>query len=286
MQKVGIGVGVNIIRSNSVPVAVSDIFSIFTANGVTPRAAFSFRLLNSAYTGACCRIRRSSDNAEQDINFVAGVVDTASINSFVPNGSTGYIVYIYDQTGNNRHRYTGIAIRQPEIKSAAGSIYTQNGKVAVRLNSANHTLQQDTSWHITGANSSSFMVYRESAAQDNIVFFGNTNAFGFVASSGSSSSAYGFMTSSLNKVNNVTQTISTRGEAYTQLSAKTGAIAHYTDMNLQTSFNAFNFGGYGLIGGFVWDGYYQEEIYCDGLQVSNATLSAAVWANQQAYYTL
>jgi hypothetical protein len=130
------------------------------------------------------------------------------------------------------------------------------------------------------------MVYRESAAQDNILYFGNTNAFTHAASSGSASSAYQTATSSLNKVNNVTQTITTRGQAYTQLSAKASSIAHYTDMNLQASFNAFNFGGYGLIGGFEWEGYYQEEIYCSGAQVSNATLSAAVFANQQTYYTL
>ncbi len=38
--------------------------------------AYSLRQLRTAYTGAAIRVRRSSDNAEQDINFVGGDLDT------------------------------------------------------------------------------------------------------------------------------------------------------------------------------------------------------------------
>ena len=131
------------------------------------------------------------------------------------------------------------------------------------------------------------MVYREQAAQDNILFSSSTNVFAFVASSGSAASSYGLITSSLNKVNNVTQTINTRGEAYTQLSAKAGAIAHYTNWIPNSTGGNVGFGGYGVLGGFVWDGFYLEEvIFQNSTNVSNATLTAAVYANQQAYYTL
>ena len=272
-------------QTGIIPAPVSYLFDVFAASGVTPYAAFSLRKVNSAYTGACIRIRRASDNAESDIGFVSNVVDTASIITF-SSGSIASIVYVYDQSGNNRHRYTGTAVRQPHIMTAANVIYTQNGRTAIFLSTASHTLQQNTAWQITGANSSCFLVYRESAAQDNLLYFGNTNAFTHAASSGSGASAYLTATTSLNKVNNVTQTLSTRGQCYTQLSARATSIAHYTDINLQASFNAFNFGGYGLIGGFEWEGYYQEEIYCSGSQVANATLSAAVFADQQTFYSL
>lgn len=282
---IGISISNLWISGGSIPLPY--LFDIFAANGVTPYAAFSLRKLNRAYTGACIRIRRASDNAELDIGFVSDVVDTASIVTF-SSGSIASIVYVYDQSGNNRQRYTSTAVRQPHIMTAANVIYTQNGRTAINLNNVSHTLQQNTAWQILGSNSSSFMVYRESAAQDNLLYFGNTNAYTHVAQSGSTTLAYGLATSSLNKVNNVTQTLSTRGECYTNLSAKTSSIAHYTDINLANpTFNAFNFGGYGLTGfGYDWQGYYQEEIYCSGSQVANATLSSAVYTNQQTFYSL
>ena len=44
-------------------------------------AAYSVRLLRTAYTGSAIRVRRSSDNAEQDIGFVSGSLDTSSLTS-------------------------------------------------------------------------------------------------------------------------------------------------------------------------------------------------------------
>jgi len=279
------GIGINRLLPKSQG-ASGYLFDIYAANSVTPFAAFSLRKLNSAYTGSCIRIRRASDNAEQDIGFVLDAVDTASIISF-SSGSIAHIVTVYDQTGNNRNRQTTIAVRQPHIMNASNVIFTTNGKTAIRLNNLNHTLQQSSAWFTDNINYSSHMVYRESAAQDNILFFSSTSVFAFVASSGSASSAYGIMSSSLNKVNNATQTITTRGDAYTQLSAKTGAIAHYTNWTPNSTGGVVNFGGYGLIGGFVWDGYYLEEvIFQNSTNVTNATLTAAVYANQQTYYTL
>lgn len=45
--------------------------------------AYSLRQLRTAYTGAAIRVRRSSDNAEQDINFVGGDLDTQGLLDFV-----------------------------------------------------------------------------------------------------------------------------------------------------------------------------------------------------------
>jgi hypothetical protein len=53
--------------------------------------AYSVRKLRTAYSGAAIRVRRSSDNAEQDIYFDStGNLDTASLQNFV-----GYQNYIY-----------------------------------------------------------------------------------------------------------------------------------------------------------------------------------------------
>jgi hypothetical protein len=62
-------------------------------------AAYSLRLLSSSYTGNCIEVRRSSDNALQNIGFVNGVLDTASLLSFVGAGN-GFVRTWYDQSGN------------------------------------------------------------------------------------------------------------------------------------------------------------------------------------------
>ena len=54
--------------------------------------AYSLRQLRTAYTGAAIRVRRSSDNAEQDINFVGGDLDTQSLLDFV-----GYNLWTYSE---------------------------------------------------------------------------------------------------------------------------------------------------------------------------------------------
>jgi hypothetical protein len=46
-------------------------------------AAFSLRKLSSTYGGAAVRVRRSLDNAEQDIQFAGGQLDQAALQAFV-----------------------------------------------------------------------------------------------------------------------------------------------------------------------------------------------------------
>lgn len=93
-------------------------------------AAYSVRKLSSSYTGAALRVRRSSDNTEQDIAFVGLDLDTAALSSFVGVGN-GFITKWYDQSGNNNHGLQSTAIQQPQIVFS-GSIYTINGKTSLK----------------------------------------------------------------------------------------------------------------------------------------------------------
>lgn len=62
-------------------------------------AAYSLRLLRRAYSGAAVRVRRSSDNTEQDIGFTTqGELDTASLLSFV-NADVNLFTSDYSSTG-------------------------------------------------------------------------------------------------------------------------------------------------------------------------------------------
>lgn len=64
--------------------------------------ALSLRKLNSIYTGSAVRVRRSSDNTEQDIGFIGNDFDTASAVTFA-SGSNLFVTRFYNQvlTGNN-----------------------------------------------------------------------------------------------------------------------------------------------------------------------------------------
>jgi len=91
--------------------------------------AYSFRLLSSSYTGAAIRVRRSTDNAEQDINFAAGVLDTSALLTFCGSGN-GFISRWYDQSGNTKDNIQSSLSSQPRIV-LSGNLETINLKPAV-----------------------------------------------------------------------------------------------------------------------------------------------------------
>jgi hypothetical protein len=100
-------------------------------------AAYSLRKLRTAYSGSAIRVRRSSDNAEQDIGFSGNDLDTASLLSFV-GANNGFVVTWYDQQGAN-NLTQGSSTSQPQIVSS-GSLITRGGKVAVKFDGSNDRL--------------------------------------------------------------------------------------------------------------------------------------------------
>lgn len=102
-----------------------------------PKAAWSVRKLVSKYSGAALNVRRSSDNANQDIGFTsAGDLDTASLLSFCGT-NTCYVTKAYDQSGNGYDFAQNTASAQPVIVSA-GTLVTSGttGKPALQFNGA------------------------------------------------------------------------------------------------------------------------------------------------------
>jgi len=80
-------------------------------------AAYSLRKLRAAYTGSAIRVRRSSDNAEQNIGFSgAGGLDTSALTTFCGSGN-GFVTTWYDQSGNNLNFYNSTALYQPQVYS-------------------------------------------------------------------------------------------------------------------------------------------------------------------------
>ena len=94
-------------------------------NTTTAEAAYSLRLLSSAYTGNAIEVRRSSDNTTQNIGFVNGNLDTVALKTFVGTGM-GYVSTWYDQSGNGRNATQTSFGLQPRIVNI-GVIDRTNG---------------------------------------------------------------------------------------------------------------------------------------------------------------
>jgi hypothetical protein len=98
--------------------------------------------VSNTYTGACIRVRRSSDNAEQDIGFVGLDLDTASLTSFVGVGD-GLVTTWYSQSGFFDLTQTSSA-SQPAIV-LGGVLQTLNGKPCLKFDGSNDFLTGGTS---------------------------------------------------------------------------------------------------------------------------------------------
>lgn len=97
------------------------------ASGIV--SAWWLAKMRTDYAGDCIKVRRSSDNAEQEIGFVGNDLDTASLLSFAGSGSA-YVVTIYDQSGNGRNLTQSTASKQARIVNS-GTLDTINSKPAM-----------------------------------------------------------------------------------------------------------------------------------------------------------
>jgi hypothetical protein len=136
-------------------------------------AAYSLRKLRTAYTGSAIRVRRSSDNTEQDIGFVSGNLDTVSLLAFCGAGN-GFVTTWYDQSGNANNATQSTAANQPEIVSS-GVVILQNSKPIIRYGITNFL--NLTAINRNALNSSFFLTYKKSALGANAVLFDSSNAY-------------------------------------------------------------------------------------------------------------
>jgi len=150
-------------------------------------AAYSLRQLSSTYNGSAIRVRRSSDNAEQNIGFSAGVLDTASLLTFCGAGN-GYVTTWYDQSGLNLDLTQTTAAAQPQICSS-GSVILLNGVPSLQFDGSNDCLDGGdvldietnsfTSFSFANVNSTSSCIYSKAETS------GANNRYGLFHLSGS-----------------------------------------------------------------------------------------------------
>jgi hypothetical protein len=116
---------VKFLVQNPEPVAFTGLLNDYSGAA----AAYSLRLLDNTYTGNAIKVRRASDNAEQDIAFSNNELDTATLESFA-SGTDAFVTTWYDQSGNGNDADQAAASAQPKIVSS-GSTILENGKPAI-----------------------------------------------------------------------------------------------------------------------------------------------------------
>jgi hypothetical protein len=200
-------------------------------------AAYSLRLLRSAYTGDAIKVRRAVGSpSEKDIGFVNNELDVADLESFC-SGTNGFVVTWYDQSGNANDATQTTAANQPQIVSS-GSVILENGKPI-----------------INGLDNTDFLVIDNSISKASItsifsVASLDTNATFYVLLADGSNTAY--MVSQLNSVattinlnvgtptvykNSSLYTITNRGDAYNdfqgqKLISLIGGSTNFSPLNI------------------------------------------------------
>jgi hypothetical protein len=138
--------------------------------------AYSVRKLRTAYTGNCIRVRRSSDNAEQNIGFVNNELDTTSLLSFVGAGN-GFVTTWYDQSGNNNNGIQTTAANQPQIVNA-GSLLIENTKPRLAFDGTNDSFNITNIVYNT-THYQSFVGKRDASGRRLLALASTTNAYLF-----------------------------------------------------------------------------------------------------------
>jgi hypothetical protein len=131
---------------------------------------YSLRHLRTAYAGSCIRVRRSSDNAEQDIGFtVAGFLDVASMLTFV-GANSGFIRTWYDQSaaGNNIGQST--AANQARIVNAGavdlGVVFDGSNDYLISVNNSGTPSAFTTYFRGTATSAGTVLVHLEHNSAD------------------------------------------------------------------------------------------------------------------------
>ena len=249
----------------------------FLVQQFSPLVAFSLRKISSTATNAI-RVRRSSDNAEQDIGFVGVDLDTASLASFV-GANSAFIVKMYNQgTGGGSQDATTVgASVQPRIVNA-GTLDTLNGKPAIKFDGTGDYLITNTSIGATKVNWDLYQVFSQPSASAIINVYGGNFTLCGVNGDGSASSNLGSDAPDFYYKNGASATLTTRDQVHDNIF--TGGQLLVTSMGLNQD-SGGNFGGYG---GFHISGYTQELIYFRNVDTTSDRTS--IETNINSYYAI
>jgi hypothetical protein len=246
------------------------------------RGAYSLRKLRTAYTGFAIRVRRSSDNTEQDIGFSSNVLDDVALLAFVGSGD-GFIAVWYDQqSGAPLNLSQASTAAQPKIV-VNGVVVTSNSKPCMdMLTSAKLTTTSSFTWGnsvcMIAVASTGATGYRRlvNVGTDNNCFFGavNSNNAVFVGAGG------------WNDVAANTPSITVTQQSVMSFINLSSVITPYINGTAQNTKNGSTSSittqlGLASYGGQEWAGIVSELIVFSNL---STTERRSIEVNQGVYY--
>jgi hypothetical protein len=262
-------------------------------------AAYSVRRLSEVYSGSLMEVRRSSDNALQDIGFDAnGDLDTASLLSFVGE-EDAFVRTWYDQSGNAYDATQTTTSAQPQIVSS-GVISNKNSKPAIDFSGGNWELDANAAaseFAGTDVNFESFSVLSGDGSS-------NKSFFSLAAASGSTTSLQlrtngidflrVFIRDDANANNNKTTTTQITNQSLVSVLGTPSDYNIYVDGTADAgnpntvslglcSFAKATIGNDARAVSTYWEGTIQELVFYNTDQSSNRT---GLETNQNDYYTI
>jgi len=175
----------------------------------------SLRKLDKDYTGFCIKVRRSSDNAEQDVGFLNNELDTASLLTFVGSGN-GFVTTIYDQVASNNMVKTTASLQGQIVSN--GSVILKGGKPCIIRSVDDDGGYLSTYAPNDGVSIKGMFYVGDNEGRRSIIFGSNTVSqdFGFQAQEGNfTNEGVDFNpTISLTKLNGSTTTFQNTGQTY------------------------------------------------------------------------
>jgi hypothetical protein len=273
-----LGGNTGIYLASLTPPAPSLLLDTYTGAAV----AYSLRQLRTAYTGSAIRVRRSSDNTEQDFGFVNNVLDTASLLTFCGAGN-GFVTTWYDQSGNANNATQTTALNQPQIVSS-GALLTANSKPCMNLtlNSTGFSLGSTIS---VGASSYNSFVGKKDGAGTMLRVLTSAAVDGYKLMNTYDNKYYIYAKAGSYLVSNSADTTTSQilltgmNVAGTMSIYKNGSV-------VATTLNSYNYtNSIGSIGGGASGSAYriQEAVFYNSEQSSNRT---GIETNINTFYTI
>ena len=239
-------------------------------------AAYSLRKLRTAYSGYAIRVRRSSDNLEQDISFKAdGTLDTASLLAFVGNGN-GFVSIWYDQSGNALDAVQASSSWQPQI-IISGVLNTYNGKPSVKFDGVDDFIQSPYA-----AGTSNEMYFVTQTTDTGFLFPRGQHGQGFIAEQGSTNTqTSGYWTTQPQLyVNSILRSPANRNDVYNLLNGY--KLSVHKGANISNNFIYLRFGSFIQNGYLDFNGNLFEWIIYPTLQSSQTSIES----NINSYYSI
>ncbi len=254
--------------------AASPGFFLDSFTGV--KGAYSLRRISGAEISVV-RVRRDSDDTEAD--FSAAEIDGGELATWVGAGNDGFVVKIYDQSGNDNDAVQSNTSYQAKVISS-GSLVTSGGLAAwdhatssnLEIDGLSNTAFIDA-WYLAETADTTFMYPSNGAGGPDYGFVGLEDSTStYVQSDYGSASLY---------VNGASVTHDDRNDVFDALNGR--KLAHHQSASV-SSWNDFQVGRYGTASSgntYNYAGKFQVILVFDADQSSNR---AAIDASLNSYY--